>query len=388
MSLLVSKILFLCFIFWSGFTHAGLLEIYKKGTISLKPSADFGKDSDWESIFYDRDKHMVVAPDGSIFISNGSQHNLFKFDPDGNLLKTFSQKGQGPGDTNRPDGITILDGRYLVVAENPSVRRISLFDLEGNYVKVLKTGHNPFYVTALKDEKIIYKYTRYAKGLAAKRKEKTKKECLVLIDAKTGVEKELMTVEIPKKINLKFGRRTESNKGKVHIDVTKDGNLLLGVSYLPVIKIYSLEGKVLREFKLNLKPIRYTDEYSKRLEEYSLKEIKKRKEGQRILAFLKNAPKAPRWEYLPLYRDIKVDSEGNILVFKVDYCLENCPKIFQVYSPEGEYICETRLDEGNFDFKISPLDDNIIFTKSGIFGLFSLKDSEDVSLRIVKIDIQ
>jgi hypothetical protein len=388
MHLFKSKILFLCIILSSGFLHAGLIDVYKMGVFTLNASQNFGKNTDWESIFYDEDKHMVVAPDGSIFISNGSQHNLFKFNLDGKLLKTFSQKGQGPGDTNRPSRITILDGRYLVVAEYSLTRRINLFDLNGKHVKVLRTGHSPFLVTALKNGKIIYKYTRYAKGLAEKRKEKTKKECLVLIDAETGIEKEWMTIEIPKKINSNFDGRREASKGSLHIKATSDGNLIVGLSHLPQIRIFSPDGQLIRQFKLNLNPIPLTDEYIKKCNDSLIETLKTRKFGKRLLPRIKKLPEAPRWEYLPLYRDIKVDSEGNILVFKMDYCLENCPKIFQVYSPEGKYICETRLDEGNFDFKISPLNDNISFTKNGIFGLFSLKDSEDVSLRIVKIDIQ
>jgi hypothetical protein len=93
-------------------------------------------------------------------------------------------------------------------------------------------------------------------------------------------------------------------------------------------------------------------------------------------------------EHLPCYRKILVDSRGNILVFKWTDCIGDYDKIFQVYSPEGKYICETKIDEVVFDFEISHLRDNIIFTDKGIFGLFQLKDSKDVSLRLVKVNIE
>jgi len=107
-----------------------------------------------------------------------------------------------------------------------------------------------------------------------------------------------------------------------------------------------------------------------------------------MMEFFKKLPDFPHWDNLYLYSDIKVDSEGNILVFKEFGCFENCPKVFQVYSPEGKYICETRIDEGNFAFDISPNEYNICFTDKGIFGLFSIKNSEEDSLRLVKVDVK
>jgi hypothetical protein len=91
--------------------------------------------------------------------------------------------------------------------------------------------------------------------------------------------------------------------------------------------------------------------------------------------------------YLPLYREILVDEEGNILIFKSSECFKNCNEVFQVYSPEGKYICETTMDKGDYDFKIDRRFKNIVFMKNAIYGLFQLKDSEDISLRLVKVDL-
>ena len=57
-----------------------LKDYYKKGSITLKGEENFGENNDWEGIFYDPYKEMIVAPDGSIFVANNRQHNIYKFD--------------------------------------------------------------------------------------------------------------------------------------------------------------------------------------------------------------------------------------------------------------------------------------------------------------------
>lgn len=379
-------LLFICSLPQSAFIHAALADVYKSGSIALTPSGNFGKMTDWESLFYDKNKDMVVAPDGCIFVANSNQHTIHKFNPDGKLLRTFSQNGVGPGDTISPHTLSILDGKYLVVAEYPSNRRISIFDLNGRFVKILKTSHSIHNVTALKQGKIAYSYTQYSpdkRKLSGLHMEKIK---VIVIDLETGIENERLTIDIPKKINIKFGRRSESAKGSVFIKATLDGDILIGRSHLPFIEIYTWDGKWIRKIDLHLKPVPLTDEYLKKYKELQLNRLKALKDGQNMLAYLKKVPEPPRWKYLPLYLDIKVDSEGNILVFKRDRCIENCPKVFQVYAPDGTFISETRLEEGGYDFDISPFNHNICFTSSAIYGLFSLRHSEDVSLRLVKVD--
>ncbi|MCP5053350.1 MAG: hypothetical protein GY940_39665 [bacterium] len=74
-----------------------LQEHYKKGEIVLKGIKGFGEGNDWVGLFYDPYKDMVVAPDGSVFVSNLKMHNILKFDRQGKLEKQFGRRGRGPG---------------------------------------------------------------------------------------------------------------------------------------------------------------------------------------------------------------------------------------------------------------------------------------------------
>ena len=62
------------------------------------------------------------------------------YDNDGRFLRSFGNRGQGPGEFVRPRGLAVVGDR--VVVEDISMRRLSHFDLEGN----------PFGETALDSE--------------------------------------------------------------------------------------------------------------------------------------------------------------------------------------------------------------------------------------------
>jgi hypothetical protein len=90
-------------------------------------------------------------------------------------------------------------------------------------------------------------------------------------------------------------------------------------------------------------------------------------------------------ENLPVYREILVDTEGNLIVFRKTDCLEDCPIFVQIYSPEGEFICETELKEGRFGLTIDPRIKNMCFTSQGLIAMVEVKDVAEFELRVIKV---
>jgi hypothetical protein len=58
--------------------------------------------------------------------------------------------------------------------------------------------------------------------------------------------------------------------------------------------------------------------------------------------------------------------------------------VFQVYSKEGKFICETQLDRGKYELEIDRRFKKICFTSDGIFALLMERGDEDEILRLVK----
>jgi hypothetical protein len=365
---------------------ARLVDVYKEGCIKLNADPGFGKGTDWVEFFYDYNRQLAVGPDGNIFVVNSNQHNIFKFSPEGKMILKFGQLGQGPGDTYHPRSPSVLDDKYLVVDDYPEQRKINLFDLEGKFVNSLRTKNAPYFSLGLKNGKIAYMSKKLDPHL------KTKTTTVFIKDCKSGDEITVETIERPYDYFIKDGITLIIGdfRGEVFLSKTKDGNLMLGVSNTPSIKIYSPGGRFLRSLKLRITPIPATNDYIQRYKEHTLKKLETSTARKRIPHYIRNIKSLPFAsifdKYLPYYNYLMTDNEGNILVFKTSACIGECEKIFQVYSPMGKYICETKIDEGIFNIP-GDIRGKIAFTGQGILGLFDLKDSEDICLRLVKVNI-
>ena len=81
-----------------------LLDIYKKGPVRLVAEKAYGANNNWESLFnlyYDtltrdvgreEEKKIIIAPDGSLFMSHRNRHEIWKFGPDGNFVKKIGEQ--------------------------------------------------------------------------------------------------------------------------------------------------------------------------------------------------------------------------------------------------------------------------------------------------------
>jgi len=384
-------ILTLCSIIWCD-----LQTYYKKGRIILKASDDFGKGNDWESIFYDAYKDMVVAPDGSIFVANSRTHNVYKFDQNGQLLKTFGRHGAGPGDLIYPGNLSILDNKNLMIAENSENLRFSIWNLNGEHFKVVKTTRYIFYLTAMINNRAAYYiFNQYGD-------EKNGYQeiiSIILRDINSNEEIILQKVVLLNRSRIKLGPGLLTDFGnyfgEVFLKQTKEGNLAVGVSNQPLINIYSPKGKIIHSFSLKIKPVAVTKQYINEFKDHVMDDLKK--EGEEISNaadkfwhenYMRTLPKYDFStifdQYLPLYKEILVDSDGNFLVFKYTECQRDCTPVMEVYSPNGEFICETLLDTGIYELVISRKFKRICFTKDGIFALVMEKGDEDEVIKLIK----
>ena len=381
----ITQLLVIFSLLLHGALYPQLDTLYKSGTIKLEADKTFGSQINWEAMFYDMFKSIALGPDGSIFISNDRQHTIFKFSSSGKLIAKFGREGQGPGDLYFPQEISVLDDKYLVVGEYALNRRVSLFDLEGKFKQILKTPRNCFSPMALKDNRIVYLSHLF-------KKDEFKEVNVWIIDVVTGKEILVTSAEISLRNLIRaknnYTMDFENHLGELIIARTGAGNLLVGISNTPDIDIYSPQGKRLRSFRLNIKPDPVTSRYIKEFKQDYIDRVSEIKAARPYLETIKKASFEKGFDrYLPYYRNIIVDSEGNILVFNWLDCVTHCQKKFQVYSPEGKFRNEVFLDEGAFEVDIDYSWQRIVLSNRGIFAFVQLKDSSDVSPRLIKVKV-
>jgi len=366
-------------------------DMYKTGVITLKNTPGFGEKTDWNTLFYNKNTDITVAPDGSIFAASSRQHKVFKFDSNGNFIKAFGQKGQGPGDFNHPGDLSILDKKYLVVGEYALSRRISLFDLEGHFVKILKTTKSVYSPLALRDGKVAYMSLSHG----AEDKGQTEQiQTVIILDSSTQKEIEVSSFNtVLRAIRLKSGTRFsfgESTQGRTYISRTKKGNLVVGISNQPFLTVYSPDGEKLYEIVLRGEAMPVTRSLIRRYKEEQLNDLRKDPQFMKGpgVAMVEELEKADFEivfdKYLPLYRELLTDEAGHILVFRKNGCFFDCPNAFEVYTSEGDFICETEIKTGDYKLSINSRQKHMCFTEEGLIALVEPKDSPKYRLEIIK----
>ncbi len=388
-NLILKGIIFLCAFCLFSFASIGsqieVKDIYKTGVITLKNKPGFGEETDWDTLFYNAVIDITVAPDGSIFAASSRQHTIFKFDSNGKLIKSFGQKGQGPGDFNGPCDLSVLDGIYLVVGESPLSHRISLFDLEGHFVKVLKTTKSVFNPIALRDGKIAYVSLSHVDD---SRDPLAQIQIVYIKDISSQEEIKVSSYKtvFPRTIPLKSGTSFsfgEETGAWTYLSLTKDRNLIVGISNQPVLTVYSPDGEKLYEITLRGKALPLTRSVIQRFKESMLN---KHRRNSSLMQELEKADlKLLFDEYLPLYRALLTDEAGHILVFRRDGYFFEYPNTFEVYTSEGDFICETEIKTRDYKLLISRYSKHMCFTDDGLIALVEPLNSPQFRLEIIKV---
>lgn len=350
-----------------------LADRYRSGRLLLR------LDEDWTSnlppeLFFESRGDIAVAPDGSVFVSNTTRHTIFKFDAAGRFVKSFGGPGQGPGDLTYPGRLSILDGTFLVVGEYATNQRISLFDLDGKFLKIVGTGRFTSQATALRDGKIAY----VAMKGAMSAEEMISIGEVFILDLASGRQRSVVRHEIRNPIKrIPAGGIVMASAGAVILAPTRSGGLVVGTTRGPGLELFAADGTRLRALDTGWEAIPVTSAYRKRHKELLARQAEAEGHGPPT-----GEPPLP--EFLEVLQDVWTDSEGNILVCRKTACLENCPLAVRAYSPEGELLCDFEIDPGPFVLSADWRFKRLALTGSCAYGLLELRDDPDGFLYLIR----
>jgi sugar lactone lactonase YvrE len=85
--------------------------------------------------FFFAPNDVIVAPNGAIFVSCGhgaGPDKVYKFSPDGKLIKSWGGYGTGDGQFDQPHSLA-FDSKGLLYIADRNNNRIQVFDQDGNY---------------------------------------------------------------------------------------------------------------------------------------------------------------------------------------------------------------------------------------------------------------
>lgn len=406
-----------------------LATIYKGGVIKLVPDAEYAKTNDWNKLFSDYNqlagsrpigmsKQIVVAPDGSVFMSHHTRHSITKFDRNGNFVKEFGkQGGKSPADfIYMPSVEGVLDGKYLYTTAVDG--RMHFFDLNGKWVKTIRLKYMPLGTKPLKGGKIaimghvpcgngskqIVSLLNFSDGKEKiissafqsynKGKGWTVINPYIYTDAE-GKEKRICMIDFSSPFMDEFIYR-------LRFATTTDGSLVAADPSTGQIKIFDQNGKVIKQFKTDLKQDVITKEDREEFYQNALKKVKgieanvvrttKDKAnwdnyiGQFKPMIEKLRDQANYPANLPYFSEMIVDSENNILLFR--FTREEGSNKFDVYTynSQGVKIASTSFIADSYDLKINP--SVFKFHNGSIYSFVKLRGATGNPMRLVKFELK
>jgi len=314
-------------------TYPNLIDVYKKGPIKIEPDPEFGKNTDWDELFYQGIQDIAIAPDGRIFVAPRLQDKIIVLDKDGNYIKSFGQMGQGPSYFQHPTDLSILDDKYLVVGEYATNMRISLFDLDTNFFKLIRTSAPITDCVSLGKTSVAFLKHEYFN----KANYTTTTDMIVVKDILTGNE---VNVASFKKSQKKSIIKADQFYGRTFFYPFGGNQLLVGFTGSQEISFYTLPGQKTGSFNVLLDKKRV----SSNMKEGFNRSLEKAAVTQPFIKpFLKERSNIGYPEFLPYYQWLAVDSSSNILVFKIED-INGVATLFQVYDRDGKPICESGFD--------------------------------------------
>lgn len=121
----------------------------KKPQISIEYVRNIGElETEDENIAFHIPSDIARDDQGNIYILDGGNHRIQKFDSEGNYLATIGNRGQGPGEFYLPLSLDIDSKGYLYVSD-PQNQRVQILKPDGTEYKTLSFHETPAGTTRL-----------------------------------------------------------------------------------------------------------------------------------------------------------------------------------------------------------------------------------------------
>jgi hypothetical protein len=407
---------------------------YKDGEVQLVSDPAYAKNTNLNKLFPDAGqsepaksrgvvRSMVIAPDGSVFMSLRTKHLICKFDKQGNFIKSFGKKGgKKPCDfIYEPTVQGILDGKYVYTTAVDG--RMHFFDLNGNWVKTISLKYMPLNTYPLKGGRIAIV------GFSVGKQNRTS---VRILNFSNGVEREVFS-EIDTKrdeasIIITPNTRGEiDSDGKYHVAKTykppvigcslpfsddmyyrvrvsaaSDGTLIVANPSNGQITVYNQQGQKIKQFSADIKPEVISKEDREEYYQKAAKDLKKLEEdmqkSDKDKAFrdeyiyqckaqlYKFRDPASYPEHLPYFSEMMVDEDNNILLFRFTRAEGSNKFDVYTYDHKGVRIASSSFVSDSYELKINPA--VFRFHNRCIYSYVRKKDAGNSGYELVKFNLR
>jgi len=225
---------------------------------------------DPKGVFIGAAQDLTEDEQGRVLIPDRQGNEILVFDEKGDFQFRFGRLGQGPGEFNGPTGIFAWDGQVLT--HEVMALRFQFFDLKGRFISsfISTKPYGDFFVHG--DRIFAAPNSGYAMGSSG--------GLIDILDSKGRILSSFGAVpEMPK---------WDTGKASVRLASADNNKLFAAFRYLPIIRVYSFDGKLLDEFELK-------NAISEKIAPLNVKMFARRDQGEQTpLGFIVNAAYADK----------------------------------------------------------------------------------------------
>ncbi|MCJ7580379.1 MAG: 6-bladed beta-propeller [Candidatus Aminicenantes bacterium] len=327
--------------------QTSLTDLYKTGKASLNLELRITDENLPEGTFFQNPMEMTGDQEGNIYVVDYRAHHIKKFDADGIFLKLLGREGEGPGEFMGPHRITFAKDK-LAVYELLG-RRLNTVDSDGNYIQnvLMNIGEGSLrgILTLPNGNIVVEKRKSYFWT------EDRPQDCMLFLFS-PDLESLHRIYEHKIARNKYITDPVRTNVPQpFYADMcwttTPDGKIVIGFSETYEISLYDPEKGELFSFSHTYKPVKVTkqdrDKWFSGITYNRGSEIFQG--AQDFVIKNTNFPKNK-----PPFHDIKVDPEGNILVFINSLDSVSDFTFFDAFDPKGHFINRVEV-VGDFKFQ-------------------------------------
>ena len=284
--------------------------IYDENVFSLEEELTIGEDEEREEYMFSRIRDIEVDDEERIYALDHRRAQIKVFDKNGEYLRTFGRKGQGPGELNYPVGLFCSPSKEIMV-EDIRNRCLTFYSLDGNYKKSISTA--TFF---------LLRPTIDSKGniVGLLRNDKNKVYELTKVDVNLNY---LQTIDTSPYPNSEAFNPFYSIIKWV---TAKNDCIIYGYPEKYELKIISPEGKTLRKI----------------IREYNPVEITEKEKENGVIGY-SSSLKFAFPKYHSAYQSFTSDEEGRIFVQTWKRNEDNEGNFYDVFNSEGKYLTQIYL---------------------------------------------
>ena len=297
--------------------------IYGKDVFNLEEELSIPDSERKDEPMFSQIRGIAVDEQERIYILDIKEGHIKVFNSLGNYVNTIGKKGQGPGEMQYPAFISITSQNEIVI-EDPAVRRLTFYSLEGEYLRSISTAGG--LVVNVKVDSL-----GNVIGTMAVREEDNPRYELVKCDPELNKLFTIGASPLPKpgKYNPFMPMMAWA--------LEDNDRIVFGYPEEYEIKILDANGKTEMRILRNYDPVAVTEE--------EIEEIKKARRASPDKREL-DIP-----SHHPAYRWIIVDDVNNLWVRTWEKPPTGEGFYYDVFDTEGKYIAKVPLEQTPLVFK-------------------------------------